>query len=104
MNDSEQKIKEQLLQDLISKMTEGMGSRMKPKAASVTVEAPDSAHLADGLDKAKDLLTSKSSPDSLPQSDEDRMAQLASDDDSSASDDDSEDDDKLAQLLESLHK
>lgn len=56
LDDMSQMIKEKLLEELIDKMSSSHGDSMKPKGIGVSVEAPDKEHLADGLDKAKDLL------------------------------------------------
>lgn len=90
LDDREQMIKEKLLEDLISKMSDGMGDRMKPKGLGVEVQAPDKEHLADGLDQAKSLLDkggplpgldSKESPSEDSGDDEERMLQLLAEDD-----------------------
>lgn len=83
LDDMEQMIKEKLLEDLIGKMSDGMGDRMKPKGLGVEIQAPDKAHLAEGLDKAKDLV---SHTDAMPESgdgddDEQRLMDLLGDDD-----------------------
>jgi hypothetical protein len=84
-DDLMQMIKEQLLQELIGKMSDG-DDRMKPKGLGVEVQAPDKEHLADGLDKAKDLLASGAAPEpsdegSGSDDDEERMLQLLAEDD-----------------------
>lgn len=86
-DDMMQMIKERLLDELIDKMSDG-DSRMKPvHGLGVEVQAPDKAHLADGLDKAKDMLDSGKvpEPDSSehgdPDDDEDRMLQMLADHD-----------------------
>lgn len=89
LDDMEQMIKEKLLEDLISKMSDGMGERMKPKGLGVEVQAPDKEHLADGLDQAKSLLgkggdlpgLGKDMPSEGGDDDEERMLQLLSEDD-----------------------
>lgn len=90
LDDMEQMIKEKLLEDLISKMSDGMGERMKPKGLGVEVQAPDKEHLADGLDQAKSLLGKggelpglggKDMPAEGGDDDEERMLQLLSEDD-----------------------
>lgn len=89
IDDLEQMIKEKLLQDLIDKMSDAGGSRLKPKGLGVSVEAPDKAHLAEGLDKAKDLLGKGAAPsedEELPsehsdEDDEQRLLQLLDEDD-----------------------
>lgn len=63
----EQRIKEKLLDSLIEKMEGSGAERMKPKGIGVEVAAPSKEGLADGLDKAKELL-SKGGP--LPGIDE----------------------------------
>lgn len=78
-------IKERLLDELIDKMSVG-DDRMKPKGLGVEVQAPDKEHLADGLDKAKDLLDSGEIPEVEPSEhgsddDEERMLQLLADGD-----------------------
>lgn len=105
MDDLEQKLKEGLLEDLIDHMSSGMGDKLKPKGLAVEVAAPDKDKLAQGLDKAKDVLgtlpsesNEESSENELPSdlegtshdsdSDEARLLQLLQDDDD-------EDDQKL---------
>lgn len=104
-DDMLQKIKEQLLDELISKMSDSSADRMKPKGLGVEVEAADPEHLADGLDKAKDLLSnSKSLPD---KSDEDRMADMSDKGNvgpGTDKDDDDDDDEEMMRALESMHK
>lgn len=58
IDDLEQMIKEQLLKDLIGKMSDKSGERLQPKGMAVEVAAPDKSKLAEGLDKAKDVLGS----------------------------------------------
>lgn len=86
----EQMIKEKLLEDLIDKMSGGIGDRMKPKGLGVEVQAPDKAHLADGLDKAKELvskggplpgLDEKGPSESSEEDDEQRLLDLLGEDD-----------------------
>lgn len=96
LDDLEQKIKEKLLEDLISKMSDGNGARMKPKGLGVSVEAPNKAGLKDGLDKAKNILSKASMPlgadskdsdlmsadsDNLHEDDDQRLLELLDDDD-----------------------
>lgn len=89
LDDMSQMIKEKLLEELIEKMSDAGGDRMKPKGLGVSVEAPDKAHLADGLDKAKELLGKGAEPEdeSAPPSgdseeeDEQRLLSLLDDDD-----------------------
>jgi len=90
MDAMEQMIKEKLLEELISKMSDAGGDRMKPKGLGVEVQAPDKEHLAEGLDKAKDLLGKSDSPDledaepsadSSEEDDEQRLLALLDDDD-----------------------
>lgn len=96
--DMHKMLTEKLLQDLISKMEDKMGERMKPaeepKAMEVSVAAPDKDHLSDGLDKAKDAISAMHDPkaeseDEGHESDEDRLRELLSE-----HDDDDEDEDK----------
>lgn len=63
MNDQE--MKDKILQDLIEKMEDVLSEGMKPeqKGMAVEVAAPDKAHLAQGLDKAKDVLQHAPVPD-----------------------------------------
>lgn len=98
VDDMLQKIKEHLLEELISKMSDGMGDRMKPKGVGVEVQAPDEEHLAEGLDKAKDLIGGKS--------DEDRMADMSGKKNvgPSTDPDDDDDDEEMMRALESMHK
>lgn len=81
MNDLEQKLKEGLLEDLIAHMSNGMGDHMKPKSMAVEVAAPDESKLAEGLDKAKDVLGDSDAGDSDEESDESRLMQLLDDED-----------------------
>lgn len=82
-DDMMQMIKERLLSELIDKMSSG-DDRMRPKGLGVEVQAPDKAHLAEGLDKAKDIL-GKAPGDEAPEQDSDddeaRMLALLSKDD-----------------------
>ena len=55
-HDLEQKMKERLLESLIEHMSDKMSDHMKPKGMAVEVAAPDKEHLAEGLNKAKDVL------------------------------------------------
>lgn len=90
MDDLEQMIKERLLEDLIDKMSDAGGeSRLKPHGLGVSVEAPDKAALAEGLDKAKGLVA-KGGPPEIPEAegkgepegdDESRLLELLGDDD-----------------------
>ena len=89
MDDLEQMIKERLLQDLIEKMSDSSGDRMKPQGLGVEVQAKDKGSLADGLDKAKELV-------SAPGSDEERMAAMAG---KPSDDSDDSDDEALMKLL-----
>lgn len=52
----EQSIKEKLLESLIEEMEDKMAGHMKPKGMAVEVAAPDKEKLAEGLDKAKDVI------------------------------------------------
>lgn len=88
MDDMEQKIKQDLLLDLISKMSDQSGERLKPKGLAVEVAAPDKSKLAEGLDKAKGVLGSVPEPDDVGSSsssneddDEQRMMELLSKED-----------------------
>lgn len=85
MDDQEQKIKQELLLDLISQMSDQSGERLKPKGMAVEVAAPDKSKLAEGLDKAKDVLGASSDAGAAsPSEDEDEqrmMELLAKDDD-----------------------
>lgn len=78
-----QMIKEQLLQELINKMSDG-DDRMRPKGLGVEVQAKDPAALKDGLDKAQEIV-GDSEPDAHEtgsDDDESRMLEmLAKDDD-----------------------
>lgn len=62
---NENEIKNKVLQELIdlmdSKMVDGLKSKSQ-KFAKVEVEAQDPESLEDGLDKAKDLISSEESP------------------------------------------
>ena len=94
MNAQEQKIKEKLLLDLISKMDDGMGERLSPKKAlSVEVAAPDKEHLSDALSKAKEMLSGADHPEPSEDddSDEDRLRALLS----GAGDDEDEEENKF---------
>jgi len=86
-------IKEKLLEELIAKMSDAGSDRMKPKGLGVEVQAPDKEHLAEGLDKAKDLLSKSDAPeleasepspehdsDSSEEDDEQRLLALLEDD------------------------
>lgn len=86
MDQLEQMIKEKLLNELIDRMDSSSGDRMKPKGLGVEVQAPDKAHLAEGLDKAKDLLDKGSAPETEmgggdSEDDEQRLMALLDDDD-----------------------
>lgn len=101
LDDLEQKIKEKLLEDLITKMSDSNGDRIKPKGLAVQVAAPDKEKLAEGLDKAKSVLGSV--PDSGDMPSGDGITSDPSDDDSDearlmqllSSEDDDDEDDKL---------
>ncbi len=93
LDDMTQMIKEKLLQDLIDKMSDAGGDRMKPKGLGVEVQAPDAAHLADGLDKAKDLL----GKGALPTGGDDEMPMPG---DGKDGGDEEDDEHRLLQLLE----
>lgn len=80
IDDMSQMIKEKLLEELIEKMSSAGGDRLRPKGLGVEVEAPDKAHLADGLDKAKDLLGAKEQASS-EDDDEQRLLELLGEDD-----------------------
>lgn len=86
LDDMSQMIKEKLLEELIDRMSDAGGERMKPKGLGVEVQAPDQAHLAEGLDKAKDILDQPGSADldGLPggseEDDEQRLLALLEDD------------------------
>lgn len=78
-----QMIKEQLLQELINKMSDG-DDRMRPKGLGVEVQAKDPAALKDGLDKAQEIVGDSESGahDAGSDDDESRMLEmLAKDDD-----------------------
>lgn len=102
MNDDDQKLKDALLQSLIEKMEDVLGDDMNPhKGMAVEVAAPDKEHLADGLDKAKEVLDhapmpgmdGKSSEEADDgKSDEERLAELLGD---SEDKDDEDDEDNL---------
>lgn len=84
-DDMMQMIKERLLNELIDKMSDG-DDRMKPQGVGVEVQAKDPAALAEGLDKAKDLVGSGAIPESAsaqhdPDDDEARMLSMLSGDD-----------------------
>lgn len=82
IDEMEQMIKEKLLEGLIDKMSGGMADRMKPKDLGVEVQAPDKEHLAEGLDKAKDILGKDvASDDGGDEDDEQRMLELLDHDD-----------------------
>lgn len=88
IDDMSQMIKEKLLEELIEKMSDAGGDRMKPKGLGVSVEAPDKTHLAEGLDKAKDILGKSGSSEEMPESDggseeddEERLLALLDDED-----------------------
>jgi hypothetical protein len=85
MDALEQKMKEKLLEGLIEhmegKMGDDMGSKF-PKAMEVSVAAPDSEHLAQGLDHAKSLAEGGDLGEPQDEgSDEDRLMALLGDDD-----------------------
>lgn len=84
LDDMSQMIKEKLLEELIEKMSSAGGDRMKPKGLGVEVQAPDKEHLAEGLDKAKDLIQKpgESEPsEGGEEDDEQRLMALLDDDD-----------------------
>ncbi len=83
MDDLEQMIKQRLLEDLIDKMSDQSGDRLKPKGMSVEVAAPDKDKLAEGLEKAKGLVGSAPEASASPGEDDDeqRMLQLLAEDD-----------------------
>lgn len=63
-HEMEKKIKEKLLEGLIEHMEDKMAGGMKPeKGMAVEVAAPDKEKLAEGLDKAKDIVGKHSEPD-----------------------------------------
>lgn len=97
--EDEQKIKEKLLQSLISHMDDQMGEKMRPhKAMEVSVAAPDKEKLVEGLSKAKELMDSgelgsdhpESEGSDEPSSDEDRLMDLADRDSDGSEDDEDE--------------
>ena len=79
MDSLEQRIKEKLLQGLIEQMENKMGGdldkQFPKKSLEVSVAAPDKEHLAEGLDKAKDIAENADiGPDE--DSDEQRLMEL----------------------------
>ena len=58
MSDKVKCIKEKLLKELIEAMEDRMAKKLKPEeeAMSVEVAAPDKEKLAEGLDKAKEVV------------------------------------------------
>lgn len=85
LDDLEQQIKERLLEDLITRMSDAGGDRLKPKDMAVQVAAPDKDKLAEGLDKAKGVL------DELPEGKEEASASSSSEED---------DEERLMELLD----
>lgn len=84
MNEQDKAIKEKVLQSLLDFLDQAEAGRMKPKkAVSVEIAAPDTEHLAEGLDHAKDILgkgeETQPDPDAAEDSDEDRMRALLAD-------------------------
>lgn len=96
MDNLEQKIKEKLLESLIEHMQDKMGGDLDKaypkKALEVSVAAPDKEHLAQGLDKAKELAQSSDldSHDADSHGDDEHrlMALLGKDDDEDEDEDD----------------
>ena len=88
MDDLERKMKEKLLEGLIEhmgdRMGDGLASKFPKKHVEVQVAAPDKEHLAEGLGKAKELISDsgalegKETPDE--EADEDRLRQLLEED------------------------
>jgi hypothetical protein len=79
---NDQSLKDRILQSLLDHLDDHGAERFAPKKTmAVEVAAPDKSKLADGLDKAKELLNPK---DPSPMEDED---------------DDMSDEDKLRALL-----
>lgn len=82
LNDMEHMIKQRLLEDLIEKMSDKHGERLGPeKGMAVQVAAPDKSKLAEGLDKAKGILSSmpmdhEEEGGDEPESDEERLMEL----------------------------
>lgn len=74
LDDIEDLIKQRLLEDLIEKMGDQSGDRLKPPMA-VEVEADDKKGLSAGLDKAKGAL-----PDAPEGDDESRLMDLLDED------------------------
>lgn len=99
MDERERMIKERLLDDLIQKMTEAGGSRLKPKGLEVEVAAPDKDKLAQGLDKAKSALGSLPEPGE-EEGDPSQDPSESSHDLPEASHSDEDDEHRLLQLLE----
>lgn len=90
-HETEQKIKDKLLQSLIDHMEDKLCERLKPhKAMSVEVAAPDKEHLVEGLSKAKELMKDGEVPIDEP----------SSDDEPSMDDDNRSDEDRLQDLAD----
>lgn len=56
--DDDSALKDAILEKLLDALTDNMGEdpRLQPKGMQVEVAAPDKAHLAEGLDKAKEVV------------------------------------------------
>ena len=88
---NDQSLKDRIIQSLLDHLDDHGAERFAPKKAmSVEVAAPDKSKLAEGLDKAKEVLDSKDMPpmemdheDDDQDSDEDKLRALlmGSDDD-----------------------
>lgn len=70
LDDMTQMIKEKLLEDLISQMSEGHAGRLMPKGMGVEVQASSKDGLEDGLDKAKSLMAKGEMPEDHEAGDE----------------------------------
>lgn len=83
LDDMERMIKEKLLNELIGRMSDMGGDRMKPKGLGVEVQAPDKEHLQQGLEKAQDLVSKAPAAEASEGSDDDdekRLMALLGDD------------------------
>lgn len=100
----EQKIKDKLLESLIEAMEDKMGDRMMPpKAMQVEVAAPNKEKLAEGLDKAKEVVGGSELPgedgskeEESGESDEDRLRELL---EGEGQDDETDSEDEKEKLL-----
>ncbi len=105
----DQDMKDKILEQLIEKMEDLIGGGLKDRSGlqdhsglAVEVQAPDKDKLAEGLDKAKDVVSESplsldkpEEPKEDDQSDEDRLMELMGDEGSSSDDEKDKEKDKF---------